>query len=97
MSAADNWNHGWPQAAGDYQATRTSTGVVLLRPNVKAETSELTEDALALRFSERHADDLRYIATKGAWLKWDGARWYPEATHMAFDLARQSCRADAQA
>ena len=24
-----------------------------------------TEDALALRFSERHKDDLRYIATKG--------------------------------
>jgi putative DNA primase/helicase len=57
---------------------------------------ELSEDALALRFSERHADDLRYIATKGAWLKWDGARWYPEATHLAFDLARQSCRLDAQ-
>src|SRR5215831_10234478 len=55
-----------------------------------------TEDALALRFSERHADDLRYIATKGTWLKWDGTRWYAEATHLAFDLARQSCRADAR-
>jgi putative DNA primase/helicase len=56
-----------------------------------------TEDALALRFSERHEDDLRYIATKGTWLKWDGARWYSEATYLAFDLARKSCRADAQA
>jgi putative DNA primase/helicase len=55
-----------------------------------------TEDALALRFSERHEDDLRYIATKGTWLKWDTTRWYPEATHLAFDLARQSCRGDAQ-
>ena len=55
-----------------------------------------TEDALALRFSERHADNLRYIATKGCWQKWDGARWYEEATHLAFDLARQSCRDDAQ-
>jgi hypothetical protein len=55
-----------------------------------------TEDALALRFSERHADDLRYIATKGCWQKWDGIRWYEEATHLAFDLARQSCRDDAQ-
>ena len=54
-----------------------------------------TEDALALRFSERHKDDLRYIATKGTWLKWDGTRWYAEATHLAFDLARKSCRADA--
>ncbi len=55
-----------------------------------------TEDALALRFSNRHADDLRYIATKGTWLKWDGTRWYEEATHLAFDLARRSCRTDAQ-
>jgi putative DNA primase/helicase len=56
----------------------------------------LTEDALALRFSERHADDLRYIATKGQWQKWDGTRWYSEQTHLAFDLARQSCREDAK-
>jgi putative DNA primase/helicase len=61
------------------------------------DTSPFTEDALALRFSERHKDDLRYIATKSTWLKWDGTRWYPEATHLAFDLARRSCRADAQA
>src|SRR5262249_2262293 len=56
----------------------------------------LSEDALAVRFSERHADDLRYIATKGQWQKWDGMRWYSEATHLAFDLARQSCRDDAK-
>jgi putative DNA primase/helicase len=55
-----------------------------------------TEDALALRFSERHGDDLRYIAKKGTWLKWDGARWFEEVTHLAFDLARQSCRQDAR-
>jgi putative DNA primase/helicase len=56
----------------------------------------LTEDALALRFSERHANDLRYIATKSCWLKWDDARWYEENTYLAFDLARRSCREAAQ-
>jgi hypothetical protein len=56
----------------------------------------LTEDALALRFSEQHEHDLRYIATKGCWLKWDDARWYEENTHLAFDLARRSCREAAQ-
>ena len=55
-----------------------------------------TEDAMALRFSVRHANDLRYIATKGAWQKWDGTRWYEELTALAFDLARQSCREDAK-
>jgi putative DNA primase/helicase len=54
-----------------------------------------TEDALALRFSEKHKNDLRYIALKGQWLKWDGDRWLPEATLLAFDLARDSCREDA--
>jgi putative DNA primase/helicase len=55
-----------------------------------------TDDALALRFSELHQNDLRFIATKNTWLKWDGARWLPEPTHLAFDLARQSCRSVAQ-
>src|SRR5262249_29389338 len=54
-----------------------------------------TEDALALRFSKKHKDDLPYIALKGQWLKWDGDRWLPEATLLAFDLARDSCREDA--
>src|ERR1700746_291282 len=56
----------------------------------------LTEDALALRFSERHENDLRYVATKAQWFKWDGMRWRPEPTCLAFDLARDSCRADAE-
>jgi putative DNA primase/helicase len=55
-----------------------------------------TEDALALRFSEQFADDLRFIALKGEWRKWDGCRWFPEETHLAFDLARQCCRAIAE-
>jgi putative DNA primase/helicase len=56
----------------------------------------LTEDALALRFSERHENDLRYVAAKNQWFKWDGMRWRPEPTFLAFDLARESCRADAE-
>ncbi|MFL6797475.1 MAG: phage/plasmid primase, P4 family [Xanthobacteraceae bacterium] len=54
-----------------------------------------TEDALALRFSERHAHNLRYVAARGQWYQWDGTRWCPETTLLVFDLARASCRADA--
>lgn len=56
-----------------------------------------TEDALALRFSARHAHDLRYVALKRQWYKWDGTRWRPEQTLLVFDLARASCRDDARA
>jgi putative DNA primase/helicase len=51
-----------------------------------------SEDALALRFSELYADDLRYVARWGQWLRWDSARWAEDATHHVFDLAREICR-----
>jgi putative DNA primase/helicase len=52
----------------------------------------LTDDALALRFSQCHGDDLRYLAAKGTWFRWDGNRWRPESTLLAYDLARENCR-----
>jgi putative DNA primase/helicase len=58
-------------------------------------TDPFTEDALALRFSERHKDDLRYLAPKTQWFHWDGQRWRPELTLLAYALARESCRLDA--
>ena len=33
------------------------------------------DEALTLVFSARHADDLRYCETFGAWFEWDGGRW----------------------
>jgi hypothetical protein len=60
------------------------------------EPNPFTEDALALRFSERHAKELRYLAERGHWFRWTGCRWQLEQTHLAFDLARCGCRMDAQ-
>src|SRR5262245_15919986 len=57
----------------------------------------LTEDALALRFADRHAQRLRYVAVKNQWFEWDGNVWRPEQTHHVYDLARDSCREDARA
>jgi putative DNA primase/helicase len=58
------------------------------------EADLFTEDALAQRFADRHADDLRFVALKGYWFKWEGARWWQEDTLLAFELARQSIRQD---
>jgi putative DNA primase/helicase len=51
-----------------------------------------TEDALAARFADRHAECWRYVAGWGQWLTWTGAVWRREETLQAFDLARQACR-----
>lgn len=51
-----------------------------------------TDEALALRFAEQHADDLRYVAAWGHWLHWDGKVWRLDETLAAFDQARAICR-----
>jgi hypothetical protein len=52
-----------------------------------------SEEALALRFSRRYADNLRYVLPWGHWMCWDGLRWIDDDTLHVFDLARGICRA----
>jgi phage/plasmid-associated DNA primase len=51
-----------------------------------------SDEALALRFAARHADDLQYVAAWSKWLQWTGAYWRPDDTKLAFDLSRKVCR-----
>jgi putative DNA primase/helicase len=53
---------------------------------------EFSDDALALSFAARHADDLRYVAAWSKWLHWTGTHWLIENTLLAFDLVRTVCR-----
>jgi putative DNA primase/helicase len=52
-----------------------------------------SDDDLALRFTARHGDDLRHVATWGKWLLWDETRWTLEETMRTFSFARIICRA----
>ena len=74
-------------APGDKRGAGATDGDPRDRPD------EISEDALASRFSERYADDLRYVATWRRWLQWDGARWVQDDTLHVFDRAREVCRA----
>jgi putative DNA primase/helicase len=51
-----------------------------------------TEDALALTFTRRYAEDWRYVAAWGKWVVWTGKRWQTEQTLAAQHLMRQVCR-----
>jgi putative DNA primase/helicase len=51
-----------------------------------------SDEALALRFAERHLGDLRFVAAWNKWLIWDGARWRIDDTILAFDYSRAVCR-----
>jgi putative DNA primase/helicase len=54
--------------------------------------AEYADDALALRFTARHGDDLRFTAVRGRWSVWDGCTWRQDETLRVFDLARKVCR-----
>lgn len=51
-----------------------------------------SDEALALRFSELHQDDLRYVAAWGRWFIWTGSVWKADNTVQAFNFARAVCR-----
>lgn len=51
-----------------------------------------TDDALALEYTAKHAEDWCYVAAWGHWLNWDGTCWRQEKTLRAFDLSRRICR-----
>lgn len=51
-----------------------------------------TDDALALTFTARYAEDWRYCAAWGKWLVWDGRRWQADETLLVQHLIRAICR-----
>ncbi len=51
-----------------------------------------SDEALALRFVERHEEMLRYVAAWNKWYIWDDCRWVIDNTLRAFDLSRAVCR-----
>ena len=55
------------------------------------------DDALALAFTEKHGDELRYTEKWRRWTRWNGYRWEHDDTLAVYDLARQICREAAAA
>jgi putative DNA primase/helicase len=70
--------------------------------NSDAEAADLNDDdarppafsdeALALRFAEQHAGQLRYVSRWARWLVWDENRWRFDETLTALNMARRLCR-----
>jgi phage/plasmid-associated DNA primase len=88
----------------DANDTLRKGGVVVLRERLakaKPFTDEqqddvrpqpFTDDELALRFGDRHAEHLRYVAAWSRWPLFDGTRWEIDETKRVFHLSRQVCR-----
>jgi putative DNA primase/helicase len=51
-----------------------------------------TDDALALAFTARYAEDWRYCAAWAKWLVWTGTHWKADETLLVHHLIRSVCR-----
>jgi len=83
------------EAAALYHAENGRTharGVIPPMRHVVSLPGDLTEIALADRFADRYADELRYVAAWGTWVHYDGIRWRRERTHLVVDYAKHLCR-----
>jgi len=54
----------------------------------------LSDDELTRRFTERHGDAFRHVATLGRWYRWTGKHWRVDDSMLVYDAARASCRLD---
>jgi putative DNA primase/helicase len=53
---------------------------------------ELTEDGVAQAFAMERGGDLRFCHGPTRWHRWDGARWKPEQTKLAYQWVRELAR-----
>jgi phage/plasmid-associated DNA primase len=53
---------------------------------------EFSDDALSQIFSDRHKDDLRYVAKWSQWFMWNGKCWREDSTLHVWEMAKEICR-----
>jgi putative DNA primase/helicase len=99
VSVPPEWGDGWDlaDASADHlpllrQMVDAAETVSLedLEPDIRP--SGFTDEGLALRFSDKYGDSLRYVAGWGRWMRWTGSAWKPDETLQVFDLSRAICR-----
>lgn len=54
----------------------------------RPQPADFADERLALRFTSRHQDDLKFVDAWGQWLAWDGAKWQFDDTLLVTDHAR---------
>lgn len=71
------------------------TNIVDIAAMLERAPPAFTDEALALRFADAHAERLRYVALWNKWYVWSGTHWRQDDTLLALSEARKLCRAAA--
>jgi putative DNA primase/helicase len=58
----------------------------------RPQAANYADESLALRFTSRYRDELKFVDAWGRWLAWDGAKWQFDDTLLVTDHARTVAR-----
>ena len=72
--------------------TLAAMGEHIAQTATAADSPPYSDSDLADRFSLRHRNDSRYVASWSRWFLYDGKRWQEDAKLLTFDRARDVCR-----
>lgn len=61
-------------------------------PKPSNDAAEVSEDAIALAFTAKFRDTLRFDHDVGRWFRWDGVYWKRDGTDLAIHYTRQFAR-----
>lgn len=81
-----------PDQQHAWRLENTAAEAVTIKTDGDPRPPAFSDDALALRFADQHADDLRYVAKWGKWYSWTGSHWRTDDTLDAYDMVRATCR-----
>lgn len=79
---AEAQRNGWQNPRSRELTNRSIEGEIV-------NSSEISEDAIAIAFTARYRDSLRYDHNAGRWFQWTGTRWEADNKNLAFHYARQ--------
>src|SRR4030095_11360723 len=71
--------------------TLAAMGEHIAQTATAADSPPYSDSDLADRFSLRHRNDSRYVASWSRWFVYDGKRWQEDAKLLTFDRARDVC------
>lgn len=86
----------YPDEPPDYDPAEHPSAQIIQHPSAKqGGLPEFSDEALALKFTAEHGDNLRYVKIWDKWLFWNGKRWDFDATALVISLIRTMCRREA--
>jgi putative DNA primase/helicase len=95
MSSSGNTDPGVRLDFNEPIVTRSESSIegkhVLADPELIS--PKYSDDALALRFTKRYEQDIRYVAKWGRWMNYDGSCWKEDTVLGVYDKCREICRA----